>query len=59
MYYHLLRTNCILQWYENLSSSQDLNCPTCRQRKLFDLVVDTISTKDVENNNYNNNNLCV
>ena len=54
---HLFHTNCIQQWYENLPSNQDLNCLMCRQRRLLYLVVDTILTKDVENNNYNNNNL--
>ena len=54
---HLFHTNCIQQWFENLPSNLDLNSPMCRQRTLFDKVVDTYSTQDVENNNHNNNNL--
>ena len=54
---HLFHTNCILEWFENLPSNLDLNSPMCRQMTIFEKVIDTILTEEVEKNNNNNNNL--
>ena len=54
---HVFDTDCIQQWFEDLPAHLNLNCPMCRQITVFDKVVDTYLTRDVENNNYHKNNL--
>ena len=54
---HPFHTKGILEWFENLPNNLDLNCPMCRQMELFQKVINTVLTEDVEKNNYNNNNL--
>ena len=54
---HVFHTICIQEYFEKQPAHLDLNCHMCRQITVFDKVVDTYSTLDVENNNYNKSNL--
>ena len=54
---HRFHTNCINQWFKDQPAHMDLICPMCRNVEHFEDTINTISTEDVGNNNYNNNNL--